>query len=158
MPKIHLLTGAVVDSSAIMSILDGRNSSRAFMEALSNVKPLYMSTPTLLELSMVVLGKKDLVGIKPLDDLLHYFGIDVVEFNLNMVEIARRGCAVFGKRHGPANLNMGDLYSYALATSKKLPLFFEGLDFFQTDISDAMAILGYQFDEWHQPLSAIPHS
>jgi hypothetical protein len=51
---------------------------------------------------------------------------------------------------------MGDLYSYGLAMSKNLPLFFEGLDFFQTNVQDAMAMLGYQFDKQHQPLPLGP--
>jgi hypothetical protein len=51
---------------------------------------------------------------------------------------------------------MGDLYFYALAMSNHLPLFFEELDFFQTNVGDAMHMLDYQFDAQHQPLPLEP--
>lgn len=148
----RLADGAVVDASPIMSILDGRPSRAAFKEALKNTKPLYMSAPTYVELSVVVLGKKDPAGLKPLDDLLKAFRIQIVDFDLPMAKKAQDGCKIYGRGHSPAKLNMGDLYSYGLAMAKNLPLFFEGEDFHQTDVQDAMLILGYQFDEQHQPL------
>ncbi len=146
------LEGAVVDSSAIMSILDRRDSSRAFIQALKNTSPIYMGAPTLVELSVVVLGKKAEAGLKPLDDLLHALGIELVAFDASMVAKSRTACMAYGKGHSPANLNMGDLYSYGLAMHMQLPLFFEGLDFCRTDVQDAMQMLGYAFDAQHQPL------
>jgi hypothetical protein len=47
---------------------------------------------------------------------------------------------------------MGDLFSYGLAKTMNLPLFFEGTDFSKTDAQDAMQILSYAFDAQHQPL------
>jgi len=40
----------------------------------------------------------------------------------------------YGKGRHPAKLNYGDLFSYALAKSKDLPLLFKGEDFSKTDI------------------------
>lgn len=148
-----VLEGATVDSSAIMSILDRRDSSQAFIQAMKNTSPLYMDAPTLVELSVVVLGKKAEAGLKPLDDLLRALGIEVVAFDASMVARSRAACMAYGKGHSPANLNMGDLYSYGLAMDMHLPLFFEGLDFCQTNVQDAMQMLGYAFDAQHQPLS-----
>jgi len=68
-----------------------------------------------------------------------------------MIKQGRQGCANYGKGHSPASLNMGDLFSYAIAKQMNLPLYFEGLDFPQTDIQDAMLLLGYSFDEKHSP-------
>ena len=61
-PGNALPDGAVVDSSAIMSILDKRLSARAFREALEKTRPLFMGAPTYVELSVVVLGKKNAAG------------------------------------------------------------------------------------------------
>lgn len=154
--KRKLTVGAVVDSSAIISIFDRRPSSQAFRQALRETRPLYMSAATFVEISLVVLGKKAEAGLAPLDEMIRAFGIEIVAFDLPMAENSRKGCSAYGKGHNPASLNMGDLYSYGLAMSKNLPLFFEGLDFFQTDAQDAMAMLGYQFDKQHQPLPLGP--
>ena len=57
------------------------------------------------------------------------------------------------KRDGrnPAELNYGDLFSYALAKKLGLPILFEGLDFSRTDLTDAMQQLGYSFTDKHSP-------
>ena len=44
----------------------------------------------------------------------------------------------FGKGSGhPAALNFGDLFAYALAKVRNLPLLFKGADFAETDIQVA---------------------
>ena len=40
----------------------------------------------------------------------------------------------FGKGRHPAGLNLGDVFSYALARAWRLPLPFKGDDFSQTDV------------------------
>lgn len=147
----NALPAAVVDSSPIMSMFEGRSSARAFVEGLRKARKLYMSAGTLLELSVVFIGKKSAAGTQPLDDLLAEFEVEIVPFDRPMVVHGRRGCASYGKGHNPADLNMGDLFPYAVARSLDVPLYFEGLDFFQTDVKDAMAMLGYAFDARHSP-------
>jgi ribonuclease VapC len=45
----------------------------------------------------------------------------------------------YGKGTGhPAGLNFGDLFSYALAKSRGVPLLFKGDDFARTDIAAAV--------------------
>lgn len=133
----NALPAAVVDSSPIMSMFEGRSSARAFVEGLRKARKLYMSAGTLLELSVVFIGKKSAAGTQPLDDLLAEFEVEIVPFDRPMVVHGRRGCASYGKGHNPAGLDV--------------PLYFEGLDFFQTDVKDAMAMLGYAFDARHSP-------
>ncbi len=55
-----------------------------------------------------------------------------------------------------ARLNLGDLFTYALARETSLPLFFQGTDFSNTAIDNAMALLGYDYSDKGvpQPLSA----
>jgi ribonuclease VapC len=151
MTVANKLEGAVVDSSPIMSIFERRSSAPAFRQGLRKSAALYMSAGTLMELSMIFIGKKTVAGIAPLDDLLAEFNIEVVPLDALMVKHGRYGCANFGKGHSPADLNMGDLFSYSLAKQMVLPLFFEGLDFPKTDIQDAMLMLGYAFDQVHSP-------
>ena len=42
-----------------------------------------------------------------------------------------------------ARLKLGDLFTYALAKETALPLFYQGTDFANTAIENAMALLGY---------------
>ena len=49
--------------------------------------------------------------------------------------------ASYGKGSGhPAGLNFGDVFSYALAKTRHLPLLFKGEDFSKTDIRPALPI------------------
>ncbi len=43
----------------------------------------------------------------------------------------------------PGLLNMGDLFSFQLATKMDLPLFFQGMDFLRTPVKNAMLMRGY---------------
>lgn len=158
MKKAVALKNAVVDSSALMSIFEKRSSAMAFRDALPRANKLYMSAATLLELSVVFIGKKSAASTNELDALLDFFHIEVVPFDASMVSVAREGCVKYGRRHHKADLNFGDLFSYALAKIMKSPLYFEGLDFPETDVGDAMLILGYTFDEKHTPISGARHT
>lgn len=50
-----------------------------------------------------------------------------------------------------ARLNMGDLFTYALAKETGLPLFFQGTDFANTKIPNAMEKLGFDMSELGVP-------
>jgi ribonuclease VapC len=150
---LQTLAAAVVDSSPIMSIFEKRSSAQAFLQGLAKSSKLFMSAGTLMELSVIFIGKKSVAGTQPLDDLLEKFKIEIMPLDRPMVGHGRDGCANYGKGHHSADLNMGDLFSYALAKSMDLPLYFEGLDFPQTDIKDAMSMLGYAFDAKHSPIT-----
>ena len=46
-----------------------------------------------------------------------------------------------------ARLNLGDLFTFALAKETALPLFFQGTDFSNTPIDNAMALLGHSYSD-----------
>ncbi len=55
-------------------------------------------------------------------------------------EAAYAAFVAFGKGSGhPASLNFGDVFSYALAKVRGLPLLYKGEDFAHTDIPGALA-------------------
>ena len=156
MKIFNFLEGAVVDSSPIVSIFENRSSAKAFRQGLKKSKALYMSAGTLMELSVIFIGQKSAAGTQLLDEFLAKLKVQIEPLDTTMVTHGRYGCANYGKGHNPASLNMGDLFSYALAKQLNLPLFFEGLDFPRTDIQDAMLMLGYAFDDKHSP-NVPPH-
>ena len=88
-----VLEAAVVDSSAIMSIFEGRASATAFRQALRRTTRLYMSAGTLMELSVIFIGKKSSAGTQPLVDLIQELQIQIVPLDLEMIKQGRQGCA-----------------------------------------------------------------
>ena len=69
------------------------------------------------------------------DHLLDLFGIVAVPVDRPQILLAKDGMRRFGQ--GPAALNFGDLFAYALARSVPAPLLFKGNDFTRTDIRPA---------------------
>lgn len=153
MTKPKSLGEAVVDSSAIMSVFESRPSAPAFKLGLKRCDMLYMSAGTLLELSIIFISRKDIAGPPLLDSFLASYKIAIIPFDEQAIAVGRQGCIDYGKKRGKAELNYGDLFSYSLAKARRLPLYFEGLDFLETDVDDAMSMLGYRFDEKHSPIS-----
>ena len=58
--------------------------------------------------------------------------------NATIVAVAAQAYRRYGKGHHPAGLNLGDVFAYALARVRGLPLLFKGDDFSRTDIERAM--------------------
>jgi ribonuclease VapC len=144
---------AVVDMSALMAILEAEPSQRAFEDGFLRCDELRMSAATHLELSLVVRARKGEAGLLVLDQLLRAFAILIEPFDeAPHLSQARAGAIQFGKGFHPAALNLGDLFSYATAMSLQAPLFFQGFDFGRTDVREAMAELGYPFDDAHRPI------
>jgi ribonuclease VapC len=61
--------------------------------------------------------------------------LDVGLFDGPLLTQARDGARRFGKGRHAAALNFGDLYAYALAMDRGLPLLFVGVDSQRTDVS-----------------------
>lgn len=70
-----------------------------------------------------------------LDDFLRLPMFEIVAPGLEEAAAAYAAFVAFGKGSGhPAALNFGDVFSYALAKVRNLPLLYKGEDFSQTDI------------------------
>ncbi|MND05565.1 Ribonuclease VapC [compost metagenome] len=64
--------------------------------------------------------------------------IEVVPVDEDQAGEARRAWRRFGKGRHAANLNYGDLFSYALSRTSGEPLLFKGEDFARTDVARAI--------------------
>jgi ribonuclease VapC len=129
----------VLDTSALVAMLLGEPERDRFITALADAEDPLISAATLLEASIVVQNKLGDDGVEDLDQLLSAAGVRCVAVDLAQVRAAREGYARFGKGRGPAGLNYGDCFSYALATVTGRPLLFKGEDFSQTGVSAAAA-------------------
>lgn len=125
----------VIDTSAIMAILLGEPAAGQLVEALEADRTRLVSAATVVETSLVVLGRFGEMGDPQVDRLLRGIGAEVVPVGLEQVAIARDAALRFGRGRHPAALNFGDCFSYALAMESGEPLLFVGEDFAKTDVN-----------------------
>ena len=125
----------VIDTSAIMAILLGESAAGRLVEALESDRTRLVSGATVVEASLVVLGRFGEMGDPQIDRLLRGIGAEMVPVGLEQVAIARDAALRFGRGRHPAALNFGDCFSYALAMERGEPLLFVGEDFAKTDVS-----------------------
>ena len=132
----------VVDSSALVAILRREPSSDALLEMAARAAGRLISAGTLIETAMVVTARLGAAGGAELDALVARLGIELVPVDGIQAAVAREAFRRFGKGRHPAALNFGDLFAYALAKNRSLPLLYVGEDFARTDIASAMAAVG----------------
>ncbi len=129
----------VVDSSALIAILRRELEADRFLQAIAAAEQCVLSSVSLLETSMVLAGRSgDATSWEQLDALIARAGMQVVAQDAGLAEAARGAFLRYGKRRHPAELNLGDCASYALAKTRNLPLLFKGGDFPKTDLVAAV--------------------
>ena len=124
----------VIDTSAIVAILQNEPEQDAFIEAIESADICLVSAASFIEASIVILTRYGMDGIHDLDLFMAKAGIEISSVDSDQANIARRAFRDFGRGRHPAELNFGDCFSYALAKSLDLPLLFKGSDFSKTDI------------------------
>jgi ribonuclease VapC len=128
----------VIDTSALVAILQDEPERRAFNEAIEASDARCVSTASWLETSIILESRFGAEGLRDLDLLISKGSIDLVPVDLDQAQIARLAFSRFGKGRHPASLNFGDCFSYALATALGEPLLFKGGDFALTDVAAAI--------------------
>jgi ribonuclease VapC len=128
----------ILDTSAIMAMLQEEPEAPAMEEALAAASAIAISAPSLVEASMVCEGRAGEKGARQLDSLLERLRPEIVPFTAELAALAREGWRRYGKGRHPAGLNMGDCFAYALAKSRNQPLLFKGDDFARTDVKAAI--------------------
>ena len=129
-----------VDTSAIVAIALGEPERPAFRAAILAAGTAFISTASVLETRMVLYGRRGPRAVVLADDLFRLPLFEIVPPGPAELEAAYGAFVVYGKGSGhPASLNYGDLFAYALAKVRGLPLLFKGLDFVETDIVPAIA-------------------
>lgn len=138
------LDQAIVDSSALMCILLGEPAAPLFINALQKTTRLYIGAATRAEVWLAAFNAKGAAGAQQVEALLAALQVETVDFTQDALTHFVAGA----ERHhhkvdAKARLNLGDLFTYALAKETALPLFYQGTDFANTAIENAMALLGY---------------
>lgn len=124
----------VIDTSALLAILQDEPERRAFAEAIEAAASSSMSVANLLETSLVIESRYGAEGTRDLDQLVEKARVELVPVDVEQLGIARRAFSRFGKGRHPAALNFGDCFAYALARALGEPLLYKGNDFARTDV------------------------
>ena len=151
------LADAVIDSSALLCVALGEAASKFFLDGFSRTEKLYIGAATRAETWLAVHNAMGKAGAQKIDDLLDAFKVETVDFGASSLPHFRQGGADYHhKFHARARLNIGDLIAYSLAKQMKLPLFFQGTDFANTDLANAMKKLGYEMSAKGVPQQPAP--
>lgn len=124
----------VIDTSAMIAMLLNEPAADRLIAAVESDHTRLVSAATVVETSLVILGRYGEAGDPQLDRLLRGIGAEVVAVGEEQVVIARDAALRFGRGRHAAALNFGDCFSYALAVSRGEPLLFVGDDFAKTDV------------------------
>ncbi len=124
----------VVDTSALLAILQDEPERRTFNEALESADSRLTSVVTFVETSIIIESRFGAEGLRDLDLLLERAGLELVPVDVEQAPAARGAYSRFGKGRHAAGLNFGDCFAYALARVLGVPLLFKGGDFAQTDL------------------------
>ena len=128
----------VIDTSALVAILQNEPERRAFTERIEEAAIRAVSAATLVECSIVLESRFGPAGVLSLDQLLEAAAVRVVPVDVEQARAARDAYRRFGKGRHPAGLNLGDCFSYALAITRAEPLLCKGADFVATDVELAL--------------------
>jgi ribonuclease VapC len=125
----------ILDTSAIVAILQDEPESPAFAQAVEDNRPVRVSAANWLEAAILVDGNRSPALSRRFDELLREAAVEVEPVTTQQAELAREAYRAFGRGSGhPAHLNFGDCFAYALAMERDEPLLFKGKDFAHTDV------------------------
>lgn len=125
----------VLDTSAIFAILTREPVAERLIAALDADRTRLVSAATVVEMTLVILGRYGEAGEPLLDRFLRGAGIDMVVVDEEQATIARDAAIRYGRGRHAAALNFGDCFSYALSIARNETLLFTGKDFAQTDVA-----------------------
>ncbi|HEX9185978.1 MAG TPA: type II toxin-antitoxin system VapC family toxin [Vicinamibacteria bacterium] len=125
----------VIDTSALLAILQDEPERRAFNEAIEAAESRSLSVASFVETSIIIEARYGAEGIRKLDQLLDRADVATVPVDGEQGKIARQAFSRFGKGRHAAGLNFGDCFAYALARALGEPLLCKGGDFPLTDVA-----------------------
>ena len=131
----------VIDASTLTAILLSEPEAGHFLDVLdASAETLAISPVSVFETVAAVVrvtGCPVVEARVSVSAALKDYGITITEISIEAGEEAITAFDRFGKGRHPAQLNMGDCYSYALAKTLRAPILFKGDDFSRTDFEAA---------------------
>ena len=125
----------ILDSSALAAIFTQESGHEGLIDAIADAPAAGVGAPTLVEAGVVLSVRMRLDARPLLTRFLHDFGIIVVPLGEDHWREALDAFTRFGKGRHPAGLNLGDCFSYAVASLAEQPLLCIADDFRKTDLA-----------------------
>jgi ribonuclease VapC len=126
-----------IDASAAIAILGGEDDAAFLAQCLERADVRLVSPLSIYE-TVTGLSRKRACPVEEAQAIVDLF---VQEIEAHLVEIdeptgrlAVKAFSRFGKGRHPADLNLGDCFSYACTQLHGVPLLFKGNDFIHTDV------------------------
>ena len=124
----------VIDTSAVLAILQREPERRSFLEAIEAADSTRMSVASFVESSIVIDSRYGAEGLRDLDRFISRANIELLPVDREQGQLARSAFSRFGKGRHRVGLNYGDCFSYAAAISLGESLLCKGADFIHTDV------------------------
>lgn len=124
----------LIDTSALLAILQGEPERRSFVEAIESADSVRISVASFVETSIVIESRYGAEGLHDLDRFISRASIEVIPVDREQGQLARSAFSRFGKGRHRAGLNYGDCFSYAAAIHQGESLLSKGDDFIHTDV------------------------
>jgi ribonuclease VapC len=125
----------VVDSSALVAILENEPEAQRFVTVLYETPRRLMSAVTVYETGIVIGTRRGRERIARVTDFIDAMSVEIIPFAEPYISGALDAYMRYGKGIDPkARLNLGDCAAYALAKALNAPLLFKGEDFAATDV------------------------
>jgi ribonuclease VapC len=130
----------VVDSSALIAVLEFEADAKSFAVAIHRANRLLVSAMNVHETATVLRVRR---GRQAVDRMWRFLLVDndfeIAPFDEIQARAAIAAFDRFGKGvDSKARLNLADCAAYALAKTLDAPLLFKGGDFIHTDVTPAL--------------------
>lgn len=119
----------------MVAILGSESAVNDVIAALDAAEDQLMSAATLVELGIVMEARLGPAGALAVDRFLRDGEVNVVAVDRRQADRALDGWRRFGKGRHKAALNLGDCFTYALASDRDLPVLCTGNEFALTDLT-----------------------
>jgi ribonuclease VapC len=127
-----------IDASAIVAILTEEDEAATYIEVIESDSERWTSPIAIFEAALGICRKRHSSVSEAYEDVLQFLliaGVQNAPIAPTDEKTALDAFSRFGKGRGhPAQLNMGDCFSYAMATDRNAALLFKGNDFDKTDV------------------------
>ncbi|MEX2535884.1 MAG: type II toxin-antitoxin system VapC family toxin [Trueperaceae bacterium] len=125
----------VVDTSVVLHVAFAEPGWEGSVAFLLSQQSRLVAAPSVVEAQAVLAGRTRVGSFEVLQELVGDLMLEVVPFTVRQAGLAQAAYLTYGKGQGHrAQLNYGDVLSYALAKDRREKLVFVGDDFNHTDL------------------------
>jgi ribonuclease VapC len=96
----------VIDTSALVAILNGEPERRSFLDRIEDADSCLMSLASFVEISMVIEARHGAEGVRDLDHLIARARIELIAVDYDQGQIARSAFSRFGKGRHPGRAEL----------------------------------------------------